>query len=226
MKKYITLAISLMMLVCVFTACGKKPTGTEAVTIQGGETLAVLTKEDGGLERDDRGDILMVVTEEDGKAVTDKEGEQVTTQVNLKTAFVYDNRIEFKDYYLEIPDGWTNDYSFTDLTIAKKGSDETLKIMRSEEKSYEEAYKNTEDMFKSVKDINPDAVTSKSLIKINGEGYTLLSCYSKTDDNETYLAYSFLENDGALYTFMITASHDLTGKLGEIEKILSSVEFK
>ncbi len=226
MKKYIALALSIMTLVCVFTACGKKPTGTEAVTVQGGETLAVLTKEDGGLERNDQGDILMVVTEEDGKAVTDKDGEQQTTQVNLKTAFVYDNRIEFKDYYLEIPDGWTNDLSYTDLTIAKKGSDETIKIMRSEDKSLEDAMSNTESMFKTVKDINPAAVTSKSTIKINGEGCIFMSAYSKTEENENYLAYAFLENEGALYTFMVTAAHDLTGNLGEIEKILNSVEFK
>ncbi len=226
MKKYIALALSLMTLACIFTACAKKPEGTEAVTVEGGSTLAVLTKENGGLERDEQGDILVVVTEDNGKAVTDAEGKQETTQLNLQTAFVYDNRIEFRDYYLEIPDGWTNNVSYRDLGIKKDGSDEEIKIMRSEEKTLEEAFSSTETMFKSVKTMNPAAVSSRKGININGESATLLYCYSETENDKTYLAYAFLEHDHALYTFMITAKHDLTEDFGEIESILNSVEFK
>ena len=226
MKKYIAIAFSLMMLVCIFTACSKKPSGTEAVTIEGGSTLAVLTREDGQLERNEAGDIMMVVTEENGKAVTDKNGEQETTRVNLKTAFVYDNRIEFEHYYLEIPDGWSNQVSYTDLGISKDGSDESLKIMRSEEKTLEKAFSGTQEMFDKITEMNPKAVQKKTGIKIGDDTGTLLSCYSETDENKTYLAYAFYEYDGALYTFMITANHDLTDNLSEIEMIISSVEFK
>lgn len=226
MKKYISLSAALMLLVCIFTACGKKPQGTEAVTVEGGSTLAVVTNEGGELVRDDSGDIMMVVTQENGNAVTDSSGNQETTKVNLKTAFVYDNRIEFENYYLEIPDGWSNNVSFTDLTIKKDRSDEQIKIMRSEEKTLEEAFSSTQTMFNAITAANPKAVENKGGIKIDNSNCTLLSCFSESENDSTYLAYAFLEKDGALYTFMITAKHDLTNDMSEVEKILNSVEFK
>jgi hypothetical protein len=226
MKKYIAVALALMLTACVFTACGKKPQGTEAVTIEGGSTLAVITKEDGGLDRNEHGDIMMVVTEENGNVVTDAAGEQETTRVNLKTAFVYDNKIEFENYYLEIPDGWSNSSSWSDLVISKDGSDERISIMRSEEKTLEEAFAGTQEMFTKITEMNPDAVQKKSGINIGDDTITLLSCYSETKEDKTYLAYGYLEKDGALYTFMISAKHDLSEDFSEIEKILNSVEFK
>lgn len=226
MKKYIAAALALMLVACVFTACGKKPKGTEAVTIEGGSTLAVVTKEDGGLDRNEHGDIMMVVTEENGNVVTDAAGEQETTRVNLKTAFVYDNKIEFEDYYLEIPDGWSNSSSWSDLVISKDGSDERISIMRSEEKTLEEAFSGTQEMFDKITEMNPKAVQKKSGVKIGDDTITLLSCYSETKEDKTYLAYGYLEKDGALYTFMISAKRDLSEDFSEIEKILNSVEFK
>lgn len=228
MKKVIIFALTLSALVCCFTACGKKIDGVLEITGEDKHTLAVVTQEDGNIKRDDDNNILVVVTDEDGKALTDKDGGNQTEIADLQTAFVYDNRIEFTDYFLDIPKGWSNHNSYSDLIITKDGSDEQIKIIRNDEKSYEEIVDGVKTMFNTVKNTFPEAKAENSSVKIGKEQCNLMSVYipKAADGNPSYLAYAFLEHDTAVYSFMITAGKDLTEDFDEITEILNSVEFK
>lgn len=229
MKRLIALAAVAATAVCCFTACGdKKIDGTETVTLEDGHTIAVVTEEGGDVSRNERGDILIVETDENGKAVKDEDGNEVTKVAELNTAFVYGNRIEFKDYYLVIPDGWENEMSYADLIIKKTGTEEIIKVSLIENGKLDEKLSNTKTMLNTIKTNFPDAVITDEGIKIGEETCPYCSVFVPQGKNgkSQYIGYAFKEAPEGIYVFMITAEKDLGKDLGEVTEILGSVQYK
>ena len=159
MKRITAVFVIFAIAACIFTACSRKPQGTEVITAHD-STLNVVTKEGGGFDRDEDDNIMVVVTDDKGKAVTEKGGKQVTSALDLETALIYDNKIEFKDYYLEIPKGWSNCSSYNNTNIKKDNSDDGLEIMRDEESTFEKKYSDMKQFYSAPAGMYPDAVTS------------------------------------------------------------------
>ena len=228
MKKITAVFVIFAIAACVFTACAKKPQGIEHVTVQGGDTLDLVTKEGGGLDRDEDNNIIVVVTDDNGKAVTEKGGEQVTSALDLKTALVYDNRIEFNNYYIDIPKGWSDSSSYNTTSIKKNNSDDAIEIMRYEDSAFEKKYSDIKQFYSASCGMYPDAVTEDKGIKIGDMDCTRYELFipKTSNDKPLYTCYVLIERDDALYSVMITATRDLREDFGEAEKILNSIQFK
>ncbi len=228
MKRYIALAVTAMLAVCIFTACAKKPEGTDSVTVQDGHSLAVVTKEGGGLDRNEDGQVVAVVTDDKGNAQTDADGKQQTEAVDLNTALVYDNRIEFNEYYIDIPKGWENSKSYNNVNLKKTGSADKITIQRNPDATFESKYADMKTFYGPIGEMYKDAEFDTRGIKISGEDTSVYSVYvaESKSGKPFYMAYIFLDRPDAVYSVMITAERDLDKDFGEIEKILNSVQFK
>lgn len=228
MKKITAVFVIFAIAACVFTACAKKPQGTERVTVQGGDTLDLVTKEGGGLDRDEDNNIIVVVTDDNGKAVTEKGGEQVTSALDLKTALVYDNRIEFNNYYIDIPKGWSNSSSYNNANIEKNNADDGIQITRYENTTFEKKYSDVRQFYADSCEMYPDAVTEDKGIKIGDMDCTRYELFipKASNDKPLYTCYVLFEHDDAVYQVLITATRDLREDFGEAEKILNSIQFK
>ena len=228
MKKITAVFVIFAIAVCVFTACSKKPQGTEQITIQGGDTIDLVTKEAGGLDRDEEGNPVVVVTDDNGKAVTEKGGEQLTSALDLETALVYDNRIEFKNYYIEIPKGWSNCSSYNNTNIKKNNSDDGIEIIQYDDATFEKKYADIKQFYAASLSMYPDAVTDEKSVKIGDMDCARYELFipKTANDKPLYTCYVLIERDEALYSVMITATRDLREDFGEVEKILNSIQFK
>ncbi len=229
MKKIIALSLVLMTLACIFSACGDKPPkGTEIHTKYGdGDEMAVVTNEDGGIY-DDQGRIWEVQTGEDGKPLKDIDGETQTALVDLDTAFIYGNTIEFSDYKLVIPEGWENNASYSDLVVKKTGSSDQIKIMQLEKSDLNEKIQNNQKLVNQVTSIYPDAVVSNTSVKINDEDCSFVCAYvPKANTGEpAFVGYIILEKPSGVFNIMVTGKRDILADNKEIIKIISSVQYK
>ncbi len=229
MKRYAALALALTMVLCTFAACGKKKlNGGEYITDAGGKEYAVATQKDGGITRGVNGDVIIYATDEDGQAYTDVNGETVTTFVDLRDALVIGNLIEFERFYIELPDGWSNYGSYSDMIFRRDGTEDQIHVMELSGTSVAETYKS----YKSLREIsvknNEGAVVYDTSIKVNGEGHPYCSLFLEATEDEPalYYAETYLENYDYVYIVRVTSDRNLTDNLDEIANIISTIKFK
>ncbi len=229
MKKFAALALVLTMVLCTFVACGKrKLDGGEYITDAGGKEYAVATQEDGGITRGVNGDVIIYATDEDGQAFTDDSGEKVTTFVDLRDALVIGNLIEFERFYIELPDGWSNFGSYSDMIFKRDGTEDQIHVMELSDKSVADAIEG----YKAVKNYSlkkyPDAVVYDTSIKVNDEGTPYYSFYiDKMEDGRgLYYAETYLTHYDYVYIVRIESDRDLTEEIDELVKIISTITFK
>lgn len=240
MKRSISLLLILVVVLSCLAACSKqKFDGGELVTDSAGKDYAVVTEADGGLARNEDGNAIVLVTNENGKNVTDRNGENVTEIETLRHGLVFGKRVEFQDYSLEIPDGWSCAANYNELCIKKTGKDtfidEDLSVfdgdaltISSVEASLDDKLKSTNIIMKALKDANKDARVETLGIDLAGEkDCPLFTSYvDKTSTGDSvFLAYAFLERGGKLYQFMIVSTRDMTDDLGEIQSIINTIKF-
>lgn len=228
MKKYIAFAFAVMMLVCCFTACSKKYDGADTVTAEDGGTMAVVTGEDGDVARNEDGDVVVIATDKNGDVKKDKDGNNVTEKADLQTALVYNNRIEFNDYYLVIPDGWENNMSYQDLQIKNEKTGDSISIMRVDNATYEEKVQQVKNAYDYIIEKYPDTETGEKGVEIDGQNCTLYYAFvpETTNKKPLYQGYVIMERSDAIYNFYISSQRDVRKDMDKITEILNSVEFK
>lgn len=240
MKRNISLFLIIAFIVACFASCSEqKFDGGELVTDYAGKDYAVVTETDGGLSRDENGNAIYLVTNESGKNVTDKNGENITEAAEIKHGLVFGKRVEFQDFSLEIPNGWSCAAYFNELCIKKTGKDtfidEDISVfdgdaitISSIDSTLEEKLKSTKIIMDAVKANNKDARIETKGIDLAGEKncplYTSYTEKTSTGDS-VFLAYAFLELNGKLYQFMIVSTRDMTDDLGEIQSIINTIKF-
>jgi len=230
MKRFTALALVLTLVLCTFVACGKKKKldGGEYITDAGGKEYAVATQEGGGITRGVNGDVIIYATDEDGQAYTDASGETVTTFVDLRDALVIGNLIEFERFYIELPDGWSNFGSYSDMIFRRDGTEDQIQVMELKDTSVA----NTIESYKSLRNIvlknYPDAVVYDTSIKVNGEGSPYYSVYvDKTEEGPgSYFAEAYLTHYDYVYIVRVTSDRDISGDLDELVGIISTIQFK
>ncbi len=230
MKKALAILVIFVLVMCVFTACKKKYEipGSEMVTDYQGSEIPVVTEENGGVMRNEDGDIVVAFTDQDGKAFTNQDGTPVTSVPSYDTAIVIGNVIEFRNYYITLPSGWSNLSSYTDMSIKKDGTETIIKVMEYKDQTLAQQVTGINNMMNSTKETFPDSVIKNGGIDIGDEGCPLYSCYvpKGANGNPGYYAYALLKRGGILYSFMLMSDHDLEPELDEISGILSSIKFK
>lgn len=231
MKKYFALIITLMVVLTCFTSCKAKLKGGQYInTAAGGEGYAAVTKSDGGVVRDEAGNLIVLVTDENGKNVKGDDGEYQTNRVALEYALVVGNRIECPTYAINIPNGWEDSISFNDLVIKKTGTNDILKISTHKDASADDLAEQTKTGFidTAVAQYSGAVVDTKG-IEINDEIPNAQFQSLFVPDNGTgvssYAGFIYFEKNNNAYACAITSDRDLSGSVDEFVEILSTIEF-
>ena len=231
MKKYFALIITLLVVLTCFTSCKAKLKGGQYInTAAGGEGYAAVTKADGGVVRDDAGNLIVLVTDENGKNVKGDDGEYQTNRVALEYALVVGNRIECPTYAINIPNGWEDSISFNDLVIKKSGTKDFLRIATHGDTSIDKLAEQAKTgLIDAAIAQYPDAVYETKGIKISDAIPSAQFQSLLVPDNGTgaasYMGYIYFEHKGNAYACSITSDRDLSGSIDEFTKILSTIEF-
>lgn len=235
MKKYFAIVMAAITVAACFTACNKYDGGV--VTDAASKDYAVVTNEDGGIVRDEAGNIILNVTDADGNVVKDENGETQTQRVNIDTAIVVGNRIDCKTFSLVIPDGWSNNMSYTDLIITRDGTEDQIKIMVAEGAKLDDVMAQKMTVLNLAKSNHPGAENATKEIKI-GEAaaqysYVYVADTGVREEQEdgslkvisTYVGFIFLQHRDDVYTCMLSSDKNMNEQIDEITGILNTIEF-
>ena len=225
MKKSIALIITFVVILTYFAACkkeeGKFEGGVLATNAKGQVVAAVVTEENGKLQRGDGGNAVVLVTDAKGNNVKDKEGEIVTRVEHIDNAIVIGNRIEMADFAINIPDGWTDNYSLDMLNIIKSGTNDSVSIsaMRDEKLADVEADNN------KMMELYPGGAKVNKAMTVAGEEANFVSAYTTVNGTGVYLGFITFSHQGVIYRCMLNSDRDLSGEIDSIVAILNTIEF-
>ncbi len=223
MKKIIAIVLVTLTVLFCFAGCKKKADKVAAVVTNGdGDYVAAVTKEDGGAIRDEAGNLIVVVTDNKGNVVKE-DGEILTEKVIVDSAVIIGDRIEMPDYALTIPKGWSNTVSNDDLVIKKDGTDDQIKIIADKEHSFEEVRTQNDAMTELLMKQEKEVKRGSDTFKVDGKDAVLT--YAYTADKNIFLGFILFENNGIVYSTMITGKRDMSGDIDDITAILSTVDF-
>ncbi len=229
MKRYIALTFALLFVAATFASCSHKFNDGQVLNDLNGDEYPVATNADGDISRNENGDLILLVTDEDGKVVKDDKGETLTQASEIDHALVIGDTIEFQNYYIKIPNGWENFYSYDDLIIKKSSNEDQIKIMFSKDGKLDDKISNARTMINATEDNFENVVIEEKGIKIgDNDSAPFYASYIPVSKNGNpfYLGYAFLEREEGIYTFMITANRNLSEDFDEISEILNSVQYK
>ena len=226
MKKISVILICAVLALTCLTAC-KAKLKNGAVLSGGGFDYAAVTNEDGGIQRDEAGNLIVLVTDGNGKNVKDKNGGYATQAVALRGALVVGNRIECPDYSLNIPKGWSNYMSGADLMIQRDGTKDILKIITTRDADISRSMKQASDLIDKMRDFSADTEYVNRSVQVKDQDAQLFSVF--VPDNGTgaasYLGYVFFEHSGVVYSCMLTSDRNMNESMEEVLSILNTIEY-
>lgn len=108
-KKIIACSLMMLLLVCCFVACGKKPT----IKGNNGIEYVVVTDEEGNSVLNKDGDIAVYVTDDHGRYVKDGNGERQTNYIEFPDKIINGATYEGRDFIFTVAEdaGWTLEQS-------------------------------------------------------------------------------------------------------------------
>lgn len=165
-KKIIAVALVLVLMVTVFTACGKKYLIKEFEGLE----YPLVTDDEGNTILNESNGIAFYVTNENNEIVTDDKGETQTNWVTLNSDLATDDILAGDFYRLKVPEGWEADGAAGRLE--KKDSNEMCCITpvmvvpeMEDGKTYTDYLASHEDSLKQVEDGMKKEGHSVSLVK-------------------------------------------------------------
>lgn len=227
MKKYFALILTFVIILTCFAAC--KPTIKEGavVTEFGGKNHAVVTEADGGIKRDEAGNLIVLVTDENGRQVKGDNGEYQTNPVGLEHALVIGDTIEMPEYSIQIPNGWSNNVSYEDLVIKRNDSADTLTISVIKDETFAQVAKSRNSVINLTKSYYENVVTETRTEKIGETDATILSAFVPSADGgpAVYMCYILFEHNGDVYSCMLNSNADVSSTIPEIIEILGTIKY-
>lgn len=225
MKKYSICIIAATLLAATLSSCGKdKVDGGAIMSNVAGQTVAAQTKEDGNLARDEAGNIILLATDEHGKNVTDKDGKNVTNLQSLDHALVVGNRIECTSFALNIPEGWSNSNSFTDLIIKKDGTEDKIIISTFTGETLQSKKEYRMKAMDSIKSSYNDVKYSEYNTTIDGEEASVHELFVDAVEPNVFMSFYFFQHNAVVYSVTVSSNRDLTGNT-TVADILNTIEF-
>lgn len=232
MKKIFALTISIIVILTCFAGCKAKIKNGALLTNAAGENFAVATKADGGIQRDEAGNLIVLVTDENGRNVKGDGGEYLTNPVALEHALVVGNRVECNEYSVVIPNGWSDAASFNGMNITKDGSLDAL-FIEAKETPMDELMATSSQILNIMKSKYENTVYVNKAITVGDIEGQFISAF--VPDNgmspesgipaSSYVAYIFFEHGQYSYSCRITSDRNMNDDLGEITDIIASIEF-
>lgn len=227
MKKYFALIITFILILTCFTACKPKLKGGMVISNGSGDEYAAVTKTDGSIIRDEAGNLVVLVTDSNGKNVKTDSGEYQTNVIALERPIVIGRRIECPNYAINIPDGWSDNYTSSDLIITKDGTNDQIKIITAGDISLTTAIQGSQEIIDSASSKFSDSVISNQGVKIGDiEGdYVSVFIPDTGSGTATFLGYIFFKQNNDVYSVMLTSDRNIGENLDEFIDILETIEF-
>ncbi len=226
MKKYFSLILTFVLILTCFAACKPSIKDGTVVTEFGGKGHAAVTEADGGVKRDEAGNLIVLVTDENGKQVKDENGNYQTNPVGIDHALVIGDTIEMPEYSFQIPDGWSNSVSFEDLVIQRDGTADVLTISVIKDETFAEVARQRNSVINLAKSNFENVVTESKSVTIGEAEATVLSAYvPDANGAEVYMCYFIFEHNGDIYSCMLNSNTDVSATIPEIVEILSTIEY-
>lgn len=223
MKRSIALIIVFMLVLTCFSACkrtGVIKGGVMATDFNGNGIVPVVTQENGGIIRDDAGNVIVLATDKNGNTYKEN-GEYVTQAVAVDHAIIFGKHIETADYAMDIPNGWSDEKSFDDVHIKKDGKADMISIstMRNEKLADVEA--DNSEMFK----LFPGGATTNKTLTVAGEEAHFISAFTTVNGTGVYLGFITFSHQGVVFRCRIGSDRDLSKDIDDIIKIIDTIQF-
>ena len=226
MKKYFALILTFVLILTCFAACKPSIKDGTLVTEFGGKNHAAVTEADGGIKRDEAGNIIVLETDSNGKNVKDENGNYVTNPVGIDHALVIGNTIEMPEYSVQIPNGWSNSVSFENLVISRDGTADTLTISVIGDKSVADVIKERSTVINMTTSTYENVVTESKGVNVGEKEANLLSAFvPDANGAQVYLCYIVFEHAGNVYSCMLNSNTDISSTVPEVLEILGTINF-
>ena len=228
MKKYFALILTVILVLTCFTACKPQLKDGAVITNAAGENYAAVTNADGGIKRDEAGNLIVLVTDENGKNVKGEDGELQTNPIAIDHALVIGDTIEMPTFSIQIPDGWSNSLSFSDLIISRDGTTDILKISVVENARLDEVIADHTSLITATKTNFADTVTETKNVsfgEITDAPFYSAYVADAGDGASVYFSYIFFEHAGDVYSCHINSNRDLSADIDEFTEILGTINF-
>lgn len=226
MKKYFALILTFVLILTCFAACKPSIKDGTLVTEFGGKNHAAVTEADGGIKRDEAGNIIVLETDSNGRNVKDENGNYVTNPVGIDHALVIGNTIEMPEYSVQIPNGWSNSVSFENLVISRDGTADTLTISVIGDKSVADVIKERSTVINMTTSTYENVVTESKGVNVGEKEANLLSAFvPDANGAQVYLCYIVFEHAGNVYSCMLNSNTDISSTVPEVLEILGTINF-
>lgn len=226
MKKYFALILTFVLILTCFTACKPSIKDGTLVTEFGGKEIAAVTEADGGIKRDDAGNLIVLVTDENGKNVKGENGEYETNPVALEHALVIGNTIEMPEYSIQVPNGWSNTVSFENLVLKRDNSADTLTLSVIKDKTLSEVEKERVSVISMATSNYENVVTETKTVKVGEKDATLFSAFvPDANGAQVYLCYIIFTHASQVYACMYNSNADVSATIPEILSILGTIDY-
>ena len=230
MKKYFALIICAIIVLSCFTACSPK---ADLIA-----DYPAVTKEDGGIIRDQAGNIIIHVTDADGRHVKNEDGEYATSPVALEHPIVVGKRVEAPLYSINIPKGWSDKLTAADLDIVRDGTKDNLRISVLKDTDLSKTLEQRSSTINLVKSKFPTADSGNQKYTI-GNGIEAQYMYAWVEDTgvreddgkgnltiiSSFIGFIVFEYKGDIYSCSLSSNNNMNEDIDEIINILNTIEF-
>lgn len=230
MKKYIAIIICAVTVLGCFASCAKTPDDVSG--------YPAVTEKDGGVIRDDSGNLIVYVTDINGKIEKDENGEKVTTPVALERPIVVGRRVEGPTYAINIPDGWSDKLTSADLDIIRDGTKDNIRLSHIKDSSLSEVLEQRQSVINIAKTNFPSAENGNKSITI-GDGIKAQYMYVWVEDTgvreddgkgnltviSSFAGLIVFEHAGDVYSCFLSSNNNMNEDFDEILGILNTIEF-
>lgn len=230
MKKYIAIIICAITVLGCFASCSAK-----ADLI---EDYPAVTEKDGGVIRDEAGNLIVYVTDINGKIEKGEDGEKKTSPVALEHPIVVGRRVEGPTYALNIPDGWSDKLTAADLDIVRDGTKDNIRLSHIKETPLSEVLEQRQSVINIAKTNFPTAESGNKSITI-GKDIKAQYMYVWVEDTgvreddgkgnltviSSFAGLIVFEHAGDVYSCLLSSNNNMNEDIDEILDILGTIEF-
>lgn len=224
MKKSIALLIVFMVVLTCFSACKRQNVikgGVMATDFNGNGVVAVVTKEDGGIIRDEAGNVVVLATDENGNSYKEN-GEYVTKVVAVDNAIIFGKHVEMADFSMDIPNGWSDSktYGYM-LNIQKDNTNTKISIFSDRNAKLTDVQAN----HSKIVEMAATGAITKTTQKVAGQEASVVYTYSTLGGNSVFVGYIDFSYQGAVFTIQVSSDKDITKDWNDIIKIADTIKF-
>lgn len=215
------LIIAFVLMLATLAACSRFPYG-KIITDSMGNSIAVVTDQNGEAATDEAGNLYVVVTDPDGNAVTKENGEAETNRQSPPEYYVTKDLIHGARFDLEIPDGWEL-ASQSQVKLVEQKTKAELMLLPKTMALPGETLSDAQDVMLQAEAADPKATLDITQTPLCGTTATELKLLSPKSG--AYLVVYVFEKNNVQYWFQVVAKQEYFDQL-DYKSVMNAVIFK